>query len=114
MRIHVHRASPQKADSRQAEIGGKFDGQTRSGGNRSHDQNAAPNGLWRNLKAQPAADHHDRLRKRQPADESCPQNLVDRIVATDIFTKNQQTPLVIEQAYGVNSTSAFEVRLSLA
>ena len=113
-RINIGPFATQESDQAQVELERQIEGQTRGGTDGGQDWNSSGDTFLRNLKANPSRNEDHRILERQILEPGTTDQLIDRVVPSDILTYGQQFALEREQGGGVQSSGGIKCRLNLA
>src|SRR3954452_8341345 len=113
--IDVELVTTQEANERHAEAFGEINSQTARRGNGAEHRHAGRRTFLGNLEAGAATHHHDLIvkwklsLKERPADQ-----LVDRVMASDILAQREELTLRCKETGGMESACRIEDALSVA
>jgi hypothetical protein len=111
-RVYVHMLAAGEPAQRHATVHRELDRERRRGPHSDEDRCAGDGGLLHQLERQPAADAHDPSVQREPfGQQTPPDHLVHRVVATNVLARADQRTVGVEQAGRVQSAGSREARL---
>ncbi len=113
MSVHVEAIAPQEADEGLPQALGGLHGKVRRRRHGAEDRHARHGGLLNDLEAHPSGNHDESVVERQPPGEDLgADELVERVVATDVLADVQDATVPVEEARGVETARRVERRLS--
>src|SRR5215468_11362205 len=97
VRVGVEALAAEETDESDSCLLGELHRQARGGGNGGDDRNAGEHGLLHDLEREAAGDEEDG-RRLEAATQKRPDRLVRRVVAPDIFSREDERPIRGEEA----------------
>ena len=100
MRVNIHRFTPQKANERLIGFLGEFDRQTARRRNRCEHRNTRSECLLNDLKRHATTHEQDvAIQWKQVTLQGVAENLVERVVAADVFAQNDQIAIAVSYTH---------------